>query len=89
VTPVSSTKTSRFGSICRILTPERPPFPLHIVRLGLQRAGPAASPEPAGDGGGIDAEDAGDLADRALVVIDRRDDPLAEIRRVGAHDPGL
>ena len=56
------------------------------MRPGLQRAGLAASLEPSGDGGGIDAEDAGDLADRALMVIDRREDPLAEVRRVGPHN---
>ena len=49
------------------------------VRPGGERPGGAAPLEQANDEGGADAEDAGDPADRALVMIDRRRDPLPKI----------
>jgi hypothetical protein len=41
--------------------------------------------EQADDEGQTDAEGAGDLAERAFVMIDRRRDSRAEIPRIGAH----
>jgi hypothetical protein len=49
------------------------------VRLGGECLGGAAPLEQANDEGGADAEDPGDPADRAVVMIDRRRDSLAKI----------
>jgi len=49
------------------------------VRPGGECTGDAAPLEQANDEEGADAEHPGDPADRALVMINRRRDPLAKI----------
>ena len=56
------------------------------VRFGGQRAGAEAVPQLAGDEGQADAEAAGDLPLRALVVVDGGGDTLSEVERIGFHD---
>ena len=59
------------------------------MRFGGERPGGTAALEQADDEGGADAEDPGDPADRAVVMIDRRRDPLAKVQRIGAHGSNL
>ena len=78
------------------LIPDQPGQPLQVVRsegrrrapavrFGVERPRGAAALEQSDDERGADAKDAGDPADRAIVMIDRRRDPLAKIRGIGAH----
>src|SRR5512135_1775693 len=55
------------------------------VGLGGERPGAAPPLEQADDEGGAEAEGPCDLADRTLVMFDRRRDALAEVHRIGAH----
>ena len=50
------------------------------VRLGVESVGVTAALEQADDKREVDAEPSGNLALRALVMIDRRRDPLAKQR---------
>ena len=52
---------------------------------GFERAGAAVELQQPGDEGDADQEPTSDLAQRALAALDRIEDPLSEILRIGCH----
>ena len=72
------------------------PEPLQILRpqygrvaaamgFGLERAGVAMESQQPSDEGNADQEPTSDLAQGALTALDRFEDPLSEILRIGCH----
>ena len=55
--------------------------------LGLERAGVAVGSQEPRHERDADQEPASDLAQRALTALDRIEDPLSEILRIGCHRP--
>ena len=53
--------------------------------LGFERAGAAVELQQPRDEGDADQEPTSDLAQRALTALDRIEDPLSEILRIGCH----
>jgi hypothetical protein len=62
------------------------PGPAPTVGLGVQGTGLAAAPQPPTQRRQTDAKPAGDLPQRAFVVIDRGRSTFPKIVRVGLHE---
>src|SRR5262249_17787589 len=67
-----------------ILWPERRGGP-PAMGPGLDRAGGAVEMQQPGDEGDADQEPTSDLAQGPVTALDRLEDPLPEILRIGCH----
>ena len=78
------------------LLPDQLPEPLQVLRperrrvasamgLGHERAGAAMELQQPSDEGDADQEATSDLAQGAVAALDRFEDPLPEILRIGSH----
>ena len=76
--------SDQLPELLQVLRPEYGRVPT-AMGPGFQRAGTTVQLQQPSDEGDADQEPAGDLAQGPITTLDRLENPLAEILRVGFH----